>query len=84
MGEEMILLGLLPGRLLPLRLDPFSLTERVPASLEEAFAFGSLPGIALAPDDATRATSATFAASRRNWACRILPWLAFTRSLRIA
>lgn len=44
----------LPGRLVPLRLDPFSLAERVPPSLEHALVFGSLPGIALAADDAAR------------------------------
>jgi predicted AAA+ superfamily ATPase len=46
--------NLLPGRLLPLRLDPLSLAERVPATLEEALLYGSLPGIALAADDAAR------------------------------
>ena len=44
----------LPGRLIPLRLDPFSLAEKQPISLEHALSFGSLPGIALAADDATR------------------------------
>lgn len=44
----------LPGRITPLRLDPFSLSERRPASLEEALAFGSLPGIVLEPDEASR------------------------------
>ena len=44
----------LPGRLIPLRLDPFSLTERQPPSLEHALTFGSLPGIALATNDAAR------------------------------
>jgi predicted AAA+ superfamily ATPase len=38
----------------PLRLDPLSLAERVPPSLEEALVYGSLPGIALAADDAAR------------------------------
>jgi len=46
--------NLLPGRLLPLRLDPLSLAERVPATLEEALLYGSLPGIALAANDAAR------------------------------
>ncbi|MBI2961759.1 MAG: ATP-binding protein, partial [Betaproteobacteria bacterium] len=46
--------NLLPGRLLPLRLDPLSLAERVPTTLEEALLYGSLPGIALAADDAAR------------------------------
>ncbi len=44
----------LPGRLAPLRLDPFSLAEREPPSLEHALVFGSLPGIARASDDAAR------------------------------
>jgi uncharacterized protein len=44
----------LPGRITPLRLDPFSLAERLPASLEEALVFGSLPGIALELEDAMR------------------------------
>lgn len=46
--------NLLPGRLLPLRLDPLSLAERLPARLQEALLYGSLPGIALAADDAAR------------------------------
>ena len=46
--------NLLPGRLVPLRLDPLSLAERVPPTLEEALVYGSLPGIALAGDDAAR------------------------------
>jgi predicted AAA+ superfamily ATPase len=46
--------NLLPGRLLPLRLDPLSLAERVPGTLEEALLYGSLPGIALTADDAVR------------------------------
>jgi predicted AAA+ superfamily ATPase len=37
-----------------LRLDPLSLAERVPATLEQALLYGSLPGIALAADDAAR------------------------------
>ena len=44
----------LPGRLAPLRLDPFSLSEQDPPSLEHALIYGSLPGISLAPDDAAR------------------------------
>lgn len=44
----------LPGRLIPMRLDPFSLAEQPPSSLEHVLTFGSLPGIALAPDDAAR------------------------------
>ncbi len=46
--------NLLPGRLVPLRLDPLSLAERVPPRLEEALLYGSLPGIVLAGDDASR------------------------------
>jgi len=46
--------NLLPGRLLPLRLDPLSLAERVPPTLEEALVYGSLPGIALTADEAAR------------------------------
>ena len=46
--------NLLPGRLVPLRLDPLSLAERVPSSLEEALLEGSLPGIVLAGDTRTR------------------------------
>jgi predicted AAA+ superfamily ATPase len=46
--------NLLPGRLLPMRLDPLSLAERVPPTLEEALVYGSLPGIALMADDAAR------------------------------
>lgn len=46
--------NLLPGRLLPLRLDPLSLAERIPATLEEALLYGSLPGIALASDRTAR------------------------------
>lgn len=44
----------LPGRLVPLRLDPLSLAEHRPSSLEHALSFGSLPGIALAVDDTAR------------------------------
>jgi predicted AAA+ superfamily ATPase len=46
--------NLLPGRLVPLRLDPLSLSERMPPSVEEALVYGSLPGIALAPEDRAR------------------------------
>jgi len=46
--------NLLPGRLLPLRLDPLSLAERIPPTLEEVLLDGSLPGIALVSDDAAR------------------------------
>ena len=46
--------NLLPGRLVPLRLDPLSLAERRPPTLEEALVYGSLPGIVLAGDDASR------------------------------
>ena len=47
--------NLLPGRLVPLRLDPLSLAERVPPTLEEALVYGSLPSIALAAAIALRA-----------------------------
>lgn len=46
--------NLLPGRLLPLRLDPLSLSERVPPTLEEALLHGGLPGLVLAEDDPVR------------------------------
>ena len=46
--------NLLPGRLLPLRLDPLSLAERMPPSLEEALITGSLPAIALDTDERQR------------------------------
>jgi len=46
--------NLLPGRLLPMRLDPLSLAERLPPTLEEALLYGSLPGIALMADDGAR------------------------------
>jgi predicted AAA+ superfamily ATPase len=46
--------NLLPGRLVPLRIDPLSLAEREPPSPEDALSFGSLPGIALDVDDAAR------------------------------
>lgn len=44
----------LPGRLVPLRVDPFSLAEQTPSSLEHALSYGSLPGIVLAPNDEAR------------------------------
>ncbi len=47
-------INLLPGRLVPLRLDPFSLAEHVPPTLEEALVYGSLPGIVLAADNSAR------------------------------
>ena len=46
--------NLLPGRLIPLRLDPLSLGEHVPERLEDALVYGSLPGIALVPDAQAR------------------------------
>lgn len=47
-------INLLPGRLLPLRLDPLSIAERCPPALEDALVYGSLPAIALAARDAER------------------------------
>jgi predicted AAA+ superfamily ATPase len=38
--------NLLPGRLVPLRLDPLSLAERAPPTLEQALLYGRPPGIA--------------------------------------
>jgi predicted AAA+ superfamily ATPase len=38
-------LNLLPGRLVALRLDPLTIEEHLPASLDEALLFGSLPAI---------------------------------------
>jgi len=38
-------LNLLPGRLVALRLDPLTIEEHRPGSLQEALLFGSLPGI---------------------------------------
>ncbi len=46
--------NLLPGRLVPLRLDPLSLAEHELPSLEHALIYGSLPGLALEADDAAR------------------------------
>jgi len=40
-----------PGRLVPLRLDPLSLAGRISPSLEQALIYCSLPGIVLASDD---------------------------------
>lgn len=37
--------NLLPGRTAVFHLDPFSLRERAPSSLEQALLYGSLPGI---------------------------------------
>ena len=52
--------NLLPGRLVPLRLDPLSLAERVPPALEDALLYGSLPGVVLDDSNAAREqTSAT-------------------------
>lgn len=45
----------LPGRLIPLRLDPFSIHEHRPTSLEHTLSFGSLPGIVLEVSDADSA-----------------------------
>ena len=39
-------LNLLPGRVVTLRLDPFTLAESTPKDLEERLLYGSLPGIA--------------------------------------
>jgi predicted AAA+ superfamily ATPase len=44
----------LPGRLTPLRLDPLTLAERVPSTLEEGLLMGALPGIVSAADDTDR------------------------------
>ncbi len=38
-------LNLLPGRVITLRLDPFTLAESAPKELEERLLYGSLPGI---------------------------------------
>lgn len=46
--------NLLPGRLLPIRLDPLSMAEHAPASLDEALNFGSLPRVALDPSKESR------------------------------
>lgn len=47
-------INLLPGRLVPLRLDPLSIREHLPPSLPDALAHGSLPGIVLGGNDAAR------------------------------
>ena len=44
----------LPGRLVPLRLDPLTLAERTPYGLEEGLLTGALPGIVSVADDAAR------------------------------
>jgi predicted AAA+ superfamily ATPase len=41
-------INLLPGRLVPLRLDPLSIAEHRPRDIEEALVYGSLPAIATA------------------------------------
>jgi predicted AAA+ superfamily ATPase len=43
----------LPGRLVPLRLDPLTLAERMPPTLEESLLIGALPGIVSTADDAS-------------------------------
>lgn len=44
----------LPGRLVPLRLDPLTLAERMPPTLEEALLTGALPGIVSVDEAAAR------------------------------
>ena len=44
----------LPGRLVPLRLDPLTLAERTPPTLEEGLLTGALPGIVSVAGDAAR------------------------------
>lgn len=44
----------LPGRLVPLRLDPLTLAERTPPTLEEGLLTGALPGIVGVAGDAAR------------------------------
>jgi predicted AAA+ superfamily ATPase len=44
----------LPGRLTLLRLDPLTLAERMPPTLEEGLLTGALPGIVSTADDAGR------------------------------
>jgi len=44
----------LPGRLVPLRLDPLTLAERTPPTLEECLLTGALPGIVSVAGDAAR------------------------------
>jgi len=46
--------NLLPGRVVALRLDPFTLEEQVPTTLEEALLDGALPGIRSVPKASDR------------------------------
>ncbi len=46
--------NLLPGRLVPLRLDPLSIAEHAPGDVEGALVYGSLPAIATARSDRER------------------------------
>jgi predicted AAA+ superfamily ATPase len=46
--------NLLPGRLVPLRLDPLSLAEHMPSTLDDALIHGSLPGITLSDEGRAR------------------------------
>lgn len=48
--------NLLPGRVVVLRLDPLTIEELLPRSLEEALLFGSLPAVRTTRDDADRET----------------------------
>jgi uncharacterized protein len=41
--------NLLPGRVVSLRLDPFTLEEHAPSSLDDLLLYGSLPAVALEP-----------------------------------
>ncbi|MBI5482483.1 MAG: ATP-binding protein [Deltaproteobacteria bacterium] len=41
--------NLLPGRVVSLRLDPFTLEEHAPPSLDDLLLYGSLPAVALEP-----------------------------------
>jgi predicted AAA+ superfamily ATPase len=43
-------LNLLPGRVVALRLDPLTLEEDTPVTLDEALLYGSLPAIRTTPD----------------------------------
>lgn len=49
-------LNLLPGRLVALRLDPLTIEEHLPGSLQEALLFGSLPAIRRLRDREDRET----------------------------
>lgn len=49
-------LNLLPGRVVTLHLDPFTLRELAPTTLEDLLVFGSLPGIRAVPDAHDRET----------------------------